>query len=73
MGFEVSRRVNPDYLRRANKISNEQVGAYMESIVISLHAALDDWRYNAAPTDEVTTCVDALVAMWSSVESRSHE
>jgi len=73
MGFEVSRRINPDYLRRANKVSNEQSGAYMESIVMSLHAALDDWRYNDAPTAEVTTCVDALVAMWSSVESRSHE
>jgi hypothetical protein len=73
MGFEVARKINPDYLRRANRVSNEQIGSYMESIVISLHAALDDWRYNNAPTDEVTTCVDALVAMWSSVESRSNE
>lgn len=73
MRFEVSRKINEDYLRRANKVRDDQIGPYLESIVISLHAALDDWRYNNAPPDEVTTCVDALVAMWSSVEGRYHE
>lgn len=73
MGFKISREINEDYLRRANKVRDNEVGPYMDSIVIALHSALDEWRYNDAPKDEVTTCVDALVAMWSSVESRSHE
>jgi hypothetical protein len=73
MSTKITRDINGQYLKRADSVDTAQVGSYMESIAISLHEAIDNWRFHSAPVSEVSTYVDALVAMWTSVERRSHE
>jgi hypothetical protein len=73
MTSKITRDINGEYLKRADSVDSSQVGSYMESIAISLHEAIDNWRFHDAPVNEVSTYVDALVAMWTSIEMRSHE
>lgn len=65
-----SREINPSYIRRAESVSSADAPAHLDSIAISLHQALDNWRYNGGPKDEVTLCLDAMVALWTVVERR---
>lgn len=67
----VERRIDLRYLDRAQKIDKSQVPEHLDSIAISLHQALDSWRYRNGPIEDVSMCVDALVALWSVVEQRS--
>lgn len=64
------RQIDMRYMKRAEKVPESSVGEHLDSIAISLHRALDDWRHNDGGTEDVTLCVDALVALWSVVESR---
>ena len=65
---KVARQIDPGYLKRASSIPQEQVSANLESIAISLHQALDAWRYRNAPHEDVAMCLDALIALWTVVE-----
>ena len=65
------REIDPAYLKRAESISPSSIPDHLESIAISLHQALDGWRYHDAGTDDVTLCLDAFAALWSVVESRA--
>lgn len=58
------------YIKRAEQIAPAQVGEHLDSIAISLHRALDNWRHHEGPAEDVTLCVDALAALWSVVETR---
>jgi len=51
------------YIRRAESISPHEAPAHLDSIVISLHQAIDAWRYHGAPYSQVDLCLDALWAM----------
>lgn len=64
------RKIDFRYMQRAEAIPDGSVGEHMDSIAISLHRALDDWRHNDGPVEDVTLCVDALVALWSVIETR---
>jgi len=66
----INREIDPEYLRRAEGIDPRQVPEHLESIAISLHQALDAWRYHNSGTEDVTLCIDAFVALWSVVEQR---
>lgn len=72
MKHKVAREIDPSYLTRASQIPKEQVGDNLESIAISLHQALDSWRYRNGPAEDVALCVDALLALWTVVERRSN-
>lgn len=65
------RFIDLSYMRRASSLDRSQVPEHLDSIAISLHQALDSWRYHNGPEEDVTLCVDALVALWSVVEQRS--
>jgi hypothetical protein len=64
------RKIDMGYLRRAEQIPTSSVAEHLDSIAISLHRSLDAWRHNDGPVEDVTMCIDALVALWSVVESR---
>ena len=64
------RKIDLRYMQRAEAIPDGSVGEHMDSIAISLHRALDDWRHNDGPAEDVALCVDALVALWSVIETR---
>ena len=64
------RAIDSQYLRRAEKVPPHEVGTYLDSICVSLHQAVDAWRFHEGSPDEVTLCVDALVALWSVEENR---
>lgn len=64
------RKIDLNYIRRAEKLPSNDVGEHLDSIAVSLHRALDGWRHNEGPVEDVTMCVDALVALWSVVERR---
>lgn len=70
--MKIAREINPSHLKRADSVDNSQAGSYMDSIAMSLHQAIDAWRYNNGPMEDVSLCVDALVAMWTSIERRSN-
>jgi hypothetical protein len=69
---KAARQIDPTYLDRAFKIPRDQVGDNLDSIAISLHQALDSWRYRNGPAEDVALCVDALIALWTTVEERTH-
>jgi hypothetical protein len=64
------RKIDMRYMKRAEKVPTSDVGEHLDSIAISLHRALDSWRHSDGSIEDVTLCVDALVALWSVVESR---
>jgi len=69
-GASEQRQINPSYIKRAESIHPSDAPAHLDSIAISLHQALDNWRHNGGPADEVTLCIDAMVALWTVVERR---
>ena len=66
-----SRKIDYNYFKRAEKIPSADAPHYLDSIVVSLHRAIDDWRYNDGDVGDVSMCVDALSALWSTIEDRS--
>lgn len=70
MKTKLSRDIDPAHYKRANSVPSSEVGSYMDSIAVSLHQSLDAWRYHNGSIDDVTLCVDALVALWTSIENR---
>lgn len=64
------RKIDLNYIKRAEKLPEGSVGEHLDSIAMSLHRSLDSWRYSDGPVEDVTMCVDALVALWSVVENR---
>lgn len=64
------REIDPAYLKRARSIDPHMAGDHMESIAISLHQAIDAWRFRDGPHEDVTLCVDAMAALWSVIEDR---
>lgn len=68
-----SRKIDYNYLKRASQISRSDAPHYLDSIVVSLHRAVDDWRYNDGEISDVSMCVDALSALWSTIEGRDSE
>lgn len=66
------RKIDPAYIKRARGIDGHQVPEHLDSIAVSLHQALDAWRFHNGSSEDVSLCVDALVALWSVVESREH-
>ena len=70
MNPEIGRVIDPQYLKRAESVHPTEVGTYLDSICVSLHQAVDAYRFHDGSPDEVTLCVDALVALWSVEENR---
>lgn len=68
-----SRKIKESYIRRAETISQYDAPAHLDSIVISLHQAIDNWRYHGAPSEEVSLCLDAFCALWTVVERRESD
>lgn len=71
MKTKLSRTIDDAYYKRASSVPTSDVGNYLDSIAVSLHQSIDAWRFRDGPIEDVTMCVDALVALWTSVESRS--
>ena len=64
------RTISPKAVQRAFSIPQSEVFSYMDSAVMSLHVALDQWKYNDGPLEEVSMCVDAITALWSAIEHK---
>ena len=64
------RKIDLAYMKRARSLEPHMTGDHMESIAIALHQALDNWRFHDGPSEDVTLCVDAMVALWSVIEDR---
>ena len=65
-----SRKIDYAYYRRANSISMHDAPHQLDNVVMTLHRTLDDWRFSDGSPKDVAMCVDALSALWSSVEDR---
>lgn len=66
------RKIDPAYIQRARGIDGQNIPDHLDSIAVSLHQALDAWRFHNGSGEDVSLCIDALVALWSVVESRQH-
>jgi hypothetical protein len=66
----VGRVIDAKYIKRAEGIDPRQVPEHLDSVAVALHQALDAWRFHDGPAEDVTLCVDALVALWSVTEHR---
>lgn len=66
----VGRTIDVKYMKRAEGIDPRQVPDHLDSVAVSLHQAIDAWRFHDGPAEDVTLCVDALVALWSVTEQR---
>ena len=72
MKNKLYREIKQDYLSRSLSVHPKDVGSYLDSTAVALHQSLDAWRFHGGPEDEVAMCIDALVALWTSVETRSN-
>lgn len=58
---------------RAERLDTPSLYAWMDNCVMSLGASFDSWRYKNAPSDEVTSCIEAIHVVWSEIEKRKSE
>jgi len=65
------RHIDPSYLKRAESVDTQQLREYLDSSVVALHQAVDQWRYHKGQPEDVNLCLDAIIAMWSVLESRA--
>lgn len=65
-----TRSIDPAYVKRAEAIDSQQLREYLDSSIVSLHQAVDSWRFRKGPQEDVTLCLDAIIAMWSVLERR---
>ena len=77
MGMRVSRAIDPKAYDRATKLNNEQVVQYLDSSIMALGQSFDTWRSTTSldaatghAEEELRMCVDAIVALWTSLENR---
>lgn len=68
-----TRKIDPRYLQRAAKIDATVVAEHLDTVALSLHQALDSWRYRNGSIKDVSMCIDALSALWCIVEMRSED
>lgn len=66
----VARKIDPAYVKRAKGIDPSSAPDHLDSIAVTLHQAIDSWRFHNGPAEDVSLCVDALVALWSVMENR---
>lgn len=66
----VTRSIDPNHLKRASKVEDQMVGPYLDSIVLSLHSALDAWRFGKGPSSDVTLALDAFLALYTEADLR---
>jgi hypothetical protein len=57
---------------RAERLDTPSLYAWMDTCVMSLGASFDSWRYKDAPSDEVTSCIEAAHVVWSEIEKRKN-
>jgi len=65
-----ARKFDLRYAQRAAKVAPGHIPDHLDSIAVSLHQALDSWRYHNGDIADVALCLDAFVALWSVVEQR---
>jgi len=70
MVMRVSRVIDERARKRVLSMDSSTIKSYLSETTMSLNIALDAWTYHGAPSEEVTMAVDALVALWTEVESR---
>lgn len=61
----ISRRIDPKYLARAQAVTPDLVGTYLDSIATALHYTLDQYRFHKGPSEEVELALDAFIALWT--------
>lgn len=66
-----SRTVSQSYVKRASSVNDEQLKSYLDSSLVALHQAVDQWRYRNGSKEDVDLCLDAIIAMWNVLDSRS--
>lgn len=67
---KVARNIDPAYVKRAQMVEDAMVGPYLDSIIVEMHRALDQWRYGKAPVDELQLATSAFIALLAEAEAR---
>lgn len=71
MGMKVSRNIDPKAYSRAQMLDSPSLLQYFDHCVLALNSSFDRFRSaEEAPGEEVTMCVDAVVALWTEIENR---
>ena len=66
-----TRTVSASYVKRASSVDDTQLKSYLDSSLVALHQAVDQWRYHNGSKEDVDLCLDAIIAMWNVLDSRS--
>ena len=66
----VSRSIDPTYVKRAAKVDTQQLGPYMDSCLMSMQVALDDWRFKGGDGSDLHLAVGAFLALLTEAERR---
>lgn len=67
---KAARPMDPDHLRRAARVDDKLVGPYMDEILITMHQALDGWRFGKTGAEPLQTALAAFNALMTEAENR---
>lgn len=66
----VKRPIPPDMLKRLQKTETSQLLSWMDTTLMALGQASDNWRFHGAEAGEVTLCLNAMYAIWEELQVR---
>lgn len=64
------RIVSPQMVRRATRTETGQLLSWLDTSIISLGSAADNWRYHDGSKEDVDMCIDALYVIWNELQTR---
>lgn len=59
--------------QRASRVDTPSLYTWMDSTIMSLGEAFDQWRYKNAPSEEISNCLEALQVIWAELENRNNK
>lgn len=66
-----TKRIVPSQMvSRASRTETGQLLSWLDTSVISLGSAADNWRYHNGSKEDVDMCIDALYTIWNELQTR---
>ena len=59
--------------QRVSRLDTPSLYTWMDSTIMTLGEAFDQWRYKNAPAGEVAGCLEVLQVIWTELENRNNK